>query len=199
MHENAERTQTGTRWMDRSRLQELYREWAVVGGIVFIAKAAMLQRCATPHLLRMPRLDLYRYSLPLSTLWLFSYVKPRFSALPATTCQARTSSFHILHIFIYILYIKIYRNDLIQCVMTSPPNSWDRILKWRGYIHKYVILLCPSPLAREDDQAICVIQAFWPRWALLCAESCVAVPATLVFDLRGLQQRRGARKTQKYE
>ena len=43
----------------------------------------------------------------------------------------------------------------------------------------------------------CVLPGFWPRWALSWPESCVAVPATLVFGLGCLQRGRGARKTQK--
>ena len=42
-----------------------------------------------------------------------------------------------------------------------------------------------------------IIPGFWPRWALSWPESCVAVPATLVFGLGCLQRGRGARKTQK--
>ena len=45
--------------------------------------------------------------------------------------------------------------------------------------------------------SILVIQAFWPRWGLLCPESCVVVPATLVSGLGCLQRRCGARRTQK--
>ena len=75
-----------------------------------------------------------------------------------------------LYIYIYI-YLYIYINIYVYIYV----NMYVYIYI---YIYKYVCTpkssACTFLLARGDNQAIGVIQAFWPRWALLCPESCVA-------------------------
>ena len=69
------------------------------------------------------------------------------------------------------------------------------------YIYIYLFIYqetCKNARRPTIDPRCCVIQAFWPRWAaLLCLESCIAVPAKLVSGLGFLQRRRRAKKTQK--
>ena len=54
-----------------------------------------------------------------------------------------------------------------------------------GYAGFWPWLLAAGRGARKTQiyARFCVIPGFWPRWALSWPESCVAVPATLVFGL----------------
>ena len=86
--------------------------------------------------------------------------------------------FIYIYIFIYIGICKyIHTYMYIICVYTY---IFIYVYLY-VYIYIYIFIYFYVNICIYIYISILVIQAFWPRWGLLCPESCVVVPATLEF------------------